>query len=285
MSEATPRIPVARRAAYAGTAVHVWDYAGADPAILFCHCAGGCGRLWDPVIQRLPLPNRLLAMDARGHGDSDKPRHPSAYGWQGFAQDVLATASLLTAPEGLLGVGHSGGAATLVHAALEHPGMFSRLVLMDAIVAPPEFFAEVGFMMDAARKRKEIFASREEAHRRLAGKPPMSAWRPEVMESYLHHALLLQEDGRLRLKCPPEIESWIYGCGGMTDLYDRLSNMRCKTLVITGEDSYMVSYVHLQHSRLPYAELVTLPGTGHFIPQERPQESAALIAEFLSRPA
>lgn len=284
MSEPAVRIPLAKRTPHAATAIQVWDYAGGDPAILFCHCAGGCARLWDPVIKYLRLSNRLLAVDARGHGDSDKPRHPSAYTWQGFAEDILAVAEFMGLAPSLLGVGHSGGAATLVHAAWKCPGLFSHLVLMDAIIAPPEFFSEVGVLVDAARNRKEVFASREEARDRLGGKPPMNAWHPEVLESYLDYALYLQEDGTLRLKCPPKIESWIYGCGGMTDLYEHLAEVRSKVLIITGENSYMVSYAHLQHSRLPHAELVTLPETGHFIPQERPQEVAELIASFLGRP-
>ncbi len=260
----------------------VHDYPGEEPPILFCHCTGVCARVWDPVAARLTIPNRILAPDARGHGDSDKPRMAAEYTWRGFAADVLAVVDAFQLPEGAYAVGHSGGASAIVLAELMRPGLFSRVALIDAIIAPPEFFPTALPLAERSRRRRHCFESRMAARQRLGNKPPMEQWTPEALDAYIAHAFSENADGAVALKCPGEIEAWVYEYGGVVNLYDRLGEMRAEALVITGANSYMVEHAHHQHSHLPNARLVTLPDTGHFIPQEKPAETAALISEWFA---
>jgi pimeloyl-ACP methyl ester carboxylesterase len=54
--------------------IAAWDYPGTEPPILFFHCTGVCARIWDPDgFPSFEIPNRIIAPDARGHGDSGKP--------------------------------------------------------------------------------------------------------------------------------------------------------------------------------------------------------------------
>jgi len=265
------------------TRIAVWEYAGEEPPLFFCHCAGLCGRTWDPVIRRLGLNNRILAWDARGHGDSGVPSYPGAYAWDGFSRDLLDVMDALGLKQDVWAVGHSGGASTIVHAALTDPARFSRIVLMDAIIAPLAWYEGARYLSALTRKRRHVMHSIEEARARFGAKEPMNRWHGEVLEAYLAHGFSCDAAGRLHLKCKGEVEAQVYECGGMVLMYDRLAEVDTPALAVTASDSYMLEYVRGQAARLPHAKLVELAETGHFIPQERPEACADLISDWFAR--
>lgn len=71
---------------------------------------------------------RVIALDQRGHGESDKPHHPSSYSMELLVGDLLAVMDTYLMDEAQL-VGYSLGARVGWHAALELPTRLSRLVL------------------------------------------------------------------------------------------------------------------------------------------------------------
>lgn len=70
----------------------------------------------------------LLAMDCRGHGKSDKPRDPAAYGHERMAQDVLAVLDAAGAARALL-CGYSMGGFIALRLAAAHPERVVKLAL------------------------------------------------------------------------------------------------------------------------------------------------------------
>ena len=70
----------------------------------------------------------VLAMDCRGHGESDKPRDPNAYGHERMAQDVL---SVLDAAglERVLLCGYSMGGFISLRLTAAYPGRVAKLAL------------------------------------------------------------------------------------------------------------------------------------------------------------
>ena len=70
-----PLRPAPREQHVAGPAgdLAVWDYPGDPPDTLLLHGVGGMGRMWDFFAQGVDGRLRMLAPDARGHGDSAKP--------------------------------------------------------------------------------------------------------------------------------------------------------------------------------------------------------------------
>lgn len=71
---------------------------------------------------------RVLALDNRGHGESDKPHDPAAYTPQKMAGDVIALLDQLQLPYAHL-FGYSMGARICAFAALDHPARVRRLIL------------------------------------------------------------------------------------------------------------------------------------------------------------
>ena len=262
------------------------DYGGAGPPLLLCHCTGGLGRLWDPVAARLREHWRVLAPDTRGHGASAQPTTQDQCRWEHSGKDLLAIIDALDLGAGLAVSGHSAGGAHVVYAALLRPGVFTRMALIDPITAPKTILDPAGGHLEAqARRRIGVFPSREDARARLAKKSPYEAWTASVQDAYFQHGFQETQDGHVRLCCSPQVEAWCYAEGGAADAFTRLGEIQTPTMLITGEHSKLRPLVQEQARHLPRAQIETVPGATHFVPQERPEDLAAVLRQwFLEAP-
>jgi pimeloyl-ACP methyl ester carboxylesterase len=108
------------------------------PTLLLLHALGESSLSWDPLLDDLAgLGYRVLAPDARGHGDSDRP---GEYSYELMTADTIAFCEVM-APGALTVVGHSMGAVTAALATVAltagSPGRVTRLVLEDATPTRP----------------------------------------------------------------------------------------------------------------------------------------------------
>ena len=119
--------------------VLTWNAEGA-PAIVLCHGFLDLAWSFHPLAQRLAAAGlRVLALDWRGHGETD---WVGAGGYYHFADYVLDLHALMPALRGEAGevhlVGHSmGGTAAALYAGT-HPGALSTLTLIEGL-GPPAF--------------------------------------------------------------------------------------------------------------------------------------------------
>ena len=185
--------------------IAAWEWLGSEPAILFAHATGFHGRAWDEIARRFP-GQRRIAVEIRGHGRSAKPDPP--YAWRDFGRDIVAVAEALGV-ESALGVGHSMGGHSTVCAAAFRPETYSRLLLIDPTIFPPEAYGTEPPDAAYIRKRKNVFQSAEETIERYRGRLPFSRWHPQVLRDYCEFGLLPRGD-EFVLACPPEIEASIY---------------------------------------------------------------------------
>lgn len=267
-----------------GVHIRIHHLGGSGPPLLCMHATGFHGRVWEPFVPRLREHFSIVALDQRGHGDSDKP--DSGYDWVRFGEDVLTVVDHLglDAPAG---IGHSAGATALVIAETERPGTFSRLVLMDPTAVPPEFRTVVrdgeNPMSEQARKRRAVWNSHEEMMERLRNGSPLSGWREDFLRAYVTYGTVAREDGTFELKCPPEVEAQIYSSMPAHDGWERMGRLGCPTLLLTGESSHMWGG---GRSDLIAAQLRNGRGEviagGHFFPMENPDETVDHALRFLT---
>jgi pimeloyl-ACP methyl ester carboxylesterase len=71
---------------------------------------------------------RVVAMDCRGHGDSDKPHDPAAYDHAIMAEDVAAVMEAANAAPAFL-MGYSMGGFISMHVLMDHPDLIRKLVI------------------------------------------------------------------------------------------------------------------------------------------------------------
>jgi pimeloyl-ACP methyl ester carboxylesterase len=272
-----------------GRRLVVHDWGGDGPPVLLAHPTGFHGVVWRPIAQRLATAGRhVWSFDFRGHGDSDAPSvDVDSYSWHGFADDVLAVATHLgvAGDPQLLACGHSKGGAALLLGEASHPSTFARIWAYEPIMfataeaLPPQ---EDFFLAQAARKRRNVWSSSEEAFESYASKPPLNVMTDESLRAYVEYGLRLRGDGKFELKCRPEVEARIYAMGPNHGGFARLPEIGAEVVVVCGETSTDIGPVLGGQiaDRLPDGRLEVMPGLGHFGPQQDPDACVASILRF-----
>jgi pimeloyl-ACP methyl ester carboxylesterase len=263
------------RLSAAGPEIALLDFGGTGPPALLHHATGFCAALWTPVAEKLRAHFRVFAMDARGHGDSSKPAPPAAYHWSQFGCDAARVAEALAAAHGplALGLGHSFGGTALALAACERPELFACLVLLDPIVVPqdPEQRARMGRqnpLAEGARRRRRVWPSRDELRARWSGRETFAGWEPRALELYLAEGFADLPDGRIELKCPPEVEAAVFENSGSVDLMELAPRVAPPTCIVWARrGNFPRAHFEALAARMPRAELRDAD-TGHFVPME-----------------
>ncbi|MDP9334537.1 MAG: alpha/beta hydrolase [Actinomycetota bacterium] len=278
--------PTSHAFAADGIRLVVHDWGGSGAPVLLAHPTGFHGLVWAPVAPRLVASGRRVwSFDFRGHGDSDAP--DADYSWHGFADDVLAVAEHLrvAGDPTLVGCGHSKGGAALILGEQKRAGTFARIWAYEPIIfasehpLPPQ---EDFFLARAARKRRNVWHSTDEAFAAYASKPPLDVMTPEGLRAYVDYGLRDRGDGMLELKCRPEVEARVYAMGPNHGAFARLDEVASEVLVVCGETSTSVDPALGAQiaDRLPNGRLEVLAGLGHFGPQQDPDACVASILRF-----
>jgi pimeloyl-ACP methyl ester carboxylesterase len=122
-----------------GARLRVLDTPGKERPFLLVHGLASNARLWDGVGRVLAeAGHRVVAVDQRGHGESDQPE--GVYGTSGAAADLSVLAEKLDL-DGAVVAGQSWGGNVVVELAATYPGVASALALVDGgwIDLPHEF--------------------------------------------------------------------------------------------------------------------------------------------------
>jgi long-chain acyl-CoA synthetase len=96
--------------------------------IVFIHGFGGYAGQWIYQLQQFSLENRVIALDLRGHGLSDKPS--SGYDMGTSQADLEKAFEILKVDTPFVLVGHSFGGALVTEFTLNHPDQIEGLILM-----------------------------------------------------------------------------------------------------------------------------------------------------------
>jgi pimeloyl-ACP methyl ester carboxylesterase len=207
--------------------------------------------------------------------------------WHQLADDLLLDLAALS-DKPVLGVGHSLGGILSLYCAVRQPERFCGLALIDPVVMPRRLLPLLWAMRrlgqqhrfplaQGAARRRDCFASVEEAHARLSGRGAFADFTPAALAGYLEGALHPDPEGGLRLAWPREWEAHIFALVPL-DSWDFLSRLRVPLLIIRGTRSELMIEASWQTlaRRLPEARLVSIEG-GHMVPMEQP----AVVAEAI----
>ncbi|MGZ0152928.1 alpha/beta fold hydrolase [Kribbella sp. WER1] len=102
--------------------------------VAFLHGFSDSAQCWEPVIRALP-GRRTLAVDARGHGESQLPEEPIRY--TAHRDDAALVLSDQPPNDGVVVVGHSMGAMAAAYLAASRPDLVRAVVLEDPPTGAP----------------------------------------------------------------------------------------------------------------------------------------------------
>ncbi len=267
-----------------GQRFHYTDWGDAHaPAILMLHGVTGHARTWDDEAAALSSRYRVLALDQRGHGDSD-PAPDGDYTTASLAEDVAAFVDALDIRTFAIVALSLGGRVAIAYTA-RHPERVSRLVVVDIgpdIAAGGR--ARIGGAMAASPER---FATLREAFAwvRAANARSSERW----LQLRIEHGLRPTADGGFTWKYDRGIREAIR-TGRFSDPIDLWAAWReitCPTLLVRGVASDVLSRDTAERmlTTCPAAELAEVEDAGHTVPGDQPERFLALVTEFLARDA
>ncbi len=265
-----------------GTNIAVHDFGGVGPTLLIVHATGLCAGMYRRLGSLLADQFRIVALDVRSHGESDRPASGDL-SWDRTAEDVFAVREHMGAH--VHAFGHSMGASSLLLAEANQPGLFDSLFLFEPIVFGPEIPTEgQNVMASGAKRRRATFATRDEALRRFASRPPFSDILAGFVHDYVEYGFRESPDG-VTLRCVPDDESRLFE-GGIQVGLDRVRHVSAPTVVAVGAAEEGPNPSRLGPpvaAALANGDLVHYPTLGHFGPFQDPKTISRDIANHITR--
>lgn len=273
----SPGAPTDRWVEAEGLRLHLLDWGGSGPPVLFVHGGSAHAHWWDFVIPLLADRFRCLALDLRGHGESDRPRNGD-YGLTAHAGDVAAVVGSL----GLIGggiVGHSfGGWVAMVYAGRAGDAV-GALAILDS---RPTIGVRSARMLEALRKLPHTrYATREDAIARFRLLPAATRADRTVIAHVAAHGIAREADGTYL----PRFDRRALAGAGAQDLTPHLRAAHCPILAVRAAESEIVDAAALAAFRaaVPTAQLVEIAHAHHHLMLDQPAALATELAAFLGR--
>ncbi len=261
-----------------GTRIYYESFGAGEPLLLIMGL-GGTTHGWGMQIPVLAPHYRVIALDNRGVGRSDKPDRP--YSIEAFADDAAAVlaAAGVSGPAHVLGASMGGLIAQeLYH---RHPQRVASLTLAcsgvgltDPKAVPAD--AEVGRVLLQNREDQDP-RQRLEAMIELFYHPQYRTRVPDLVERLLKfHEQLPQPAYAYRRQ--------LEACFTHRPLSPRLAAIAVPTLILHGADDriWPVANAERLAEGIAEARLTVIPDSGHLFMVEKPQAFNRAVLEFLS---
>jgi pimeloyl-ACP methyl ester carboxylesterase len=256
-----------------------WGTAGRPP-VLFLH--GGCltAHTWDLVCLALRDQGHCLALDQRGHGDSEWSPEVD-YRFEAHLRDLDAWIEELGCARPVL-VGQSLGATNALLHARAHASELAGVVLVD--IAPGvQHSVGARRIGDFTRGAPDPLDSIEDAIARAREFNPRRD--PALLRRSLLHNLRERPDGRLTWKYDRRFLSMPMAerAAELDGLAAAAAQVTCPVLVVRGAESDVVSASDAAGfaARFPRARQVEIEGAGHTVQGDNPAELIRALREFL----
>ena len=251
-----------------------YDLQGAGEPLVLIHGAQGDQSMFSGLAPAFASQFRVLTFDQRGSGLSEKP--DMEYSIAMLADDTAALIEHVGFASAHI-VGVSMGGMIAQEFVLRHPRKVRSLVLGCTTPGGPKAVRLGGEALTSAYSTKPMSA--EERGKALAEAAFTKGYieqHPEIIPTMI--------EARRQRPLDPVALAHRMKAAYAHDTYDRLSQVACPTLVITGKDDVLISWENsrILAERIPGAKLVLLEPAGHCFWIEQPEQSREAILAFFS---
>ncbi|MFY7838036.1 MAG: alpha/beta fold hydrolase [Novosphingobium sp.] len=273
--------------------LHYVDWGNADkPPLLLVHGGRDHCRSWDWTAEALREDWHIIAMDHRGHGDSEWTSDGN-YRTMDLVYDVAQLIHQLDlAPVTI--VSHSWGANTSLRYAGLFPENVRKIVAIEGLFPTPEReallkdvpFARrvrefIGEKRKAAGRLPRRYPTLEDAYARMKGENP---YLTDVQARHLTlHGINRNEDGTFSWKFDPHLNVDGAPYDISIEQRDELwKAITCPTLLLNGADSWAGNPERngmAQHFR--NAEVIEFENAGHWLHHDQFDKFIATLKDFL----
>ena len=271
--------PISRRLRNGPLSLHYADWGGANapqlPSMVLLHGMRDSARSWDTFARAMATEYRVIALDSRGHGDSDWAG-PNGYAYDAYVSDVSILFDALGLDDAVL-VGHSAGGRYAWSYAVENPDRVRALVVVDIdpdprnpqterdfadIAAEPDSWDTLDDFVERLRQR-QVYTADAELRAQASAITRLSAADKRVWKA--------------DIRIVTEYER--------PDLWQSWGRIACPVLLLRGRQSALLTHETAVRMReaLPVSQvrLAELEGGGHWFHQDFPGAFEAAVRWFL----
>ena len=245
------------------------DFGGPGAPVVLLHGLAGTSGEWDQSAAQLSPRYRVVVLDQRGHGASE--RRPSDLSRAAFVADVAALIEQLGLDRPIL-VGQSLGGHTAMLTAAVHPGLLRALVLVEAGAGgpnPPSVAAGIAAWLESW---PVPFATLHAAEEFFTAQQMPAAWASGLQERDRQWWPCFEPDVMVECLAENATHSW----------WSEWARIECPTLLVLGEHGIIPAADVDQMLRIrPETTTTTIPATGHDLHLEQPEALHAALTDFL----
>ena len=266
---------------------HYLEWGGpGNPGLLMFHAIGMCSQIWNHAARDLANDYHVFCFDLRGHGDT---KHSGGeYTFSQIGEDVASVIQTMGL-EGSIGVGHSAGGMSMLIADSLVPGIIGKGVLVDTRVGDspmalltPE---EQQIRIKRTLQKRSIWESREIMYDAYRDRRAFKSWTDEVFGDYIQGATRPLGDGRVELKCDPQVEENFYQSRQNLDTFKALRGLGGEYILLVGDykgaqTPQDAAVRHLTQETKGF-QLKELGAGSHFVPMEHPGLVLKEIRNFI----
>ncbi len=248
-----------------------YEMKGKGPAVVFIHSGGFDRRMWDDQFSAFPDRYTLIRYDVRGYGKSPAPTKPYS-----DDDDLNQLLKYLNVRKAYV-IGLSMGGRIAIDFTLTHPEMVATLIPVAPGLSGFPFTAE-----DTIELMKIVYSIENDD-----GTPAGEAW----LRSAYNAAAMENPAVAAKLR-PIAIENsrvWLINIFFPRPPFplavQRLSEIRVPTFVIRGDRDVqtITKTVEALEKGIPGAKKVIIPGAGHMVNVEKPEEFNNAVIDILSK--
>ena len=258
---------------------HYLEWGDPDhPTLLMLHGICQQAHSWDFISLALAHQYHVIALDARGHGDTQWP--PDAdYSLDAHQRDLNAVADALGLRNFIL-IGHSMGGRNGYVFASRHPDLVRGLVIVDTgpgqVAAGSRRIRNFITLPDRLNSYEEFV----ERVMEYTGRP---AW---MVHGSLQHTIRETADGKWTWKYDAAIRSPNFQPQSWPSekLWKCLANLQCPTLAVRGANTDVLSEEVFQRMQrtIPNCQIATVEKAGHLVPGDNPKGFLEALQPFLT---
>jgi pimeloyl-ACP methyl ester carboxylesterase len=269
-----------------GVRLAAWEFADPHkpeaepgaPGVLLLHGLMGRASHWASTCRWLAERYRAVALDQRGHGQSEKPPG-AAFTREAYVEDAEAALEQLGLAPAVL-IGHAMGALTAWQLAAKRPDLVRGLVISD-MRASALGTASQREWADWFRSWPVPFATLADVRKWFGEDDPRlerpSPSRGEFYAEVMHEAAdgwrpVFEQEQMLRTR-----ESWVYDAH-----WEELAQVRCPALVVRGLDGELGRAEAQEMVRvLPRGQYAEVAEAGHLVHGDQPVAWRGVVEPFL----
>ena len=251
----------------------------ANPTVLMLHGALQQGHSWDFISLALSGEFHILALDQRGHGDSDRAPEGD-YSVEAQQADIDGLVEALGLDRFIL-IGHSMGGRNAYVWASRHPKALKALVIVDT---GPEIQLRGQDRIRQFRELPDELDSFEEFAQRVQEYTGRSR---EQTLGALKYSIRQRTDGKWTWKYDKLMRAPGRRDSGWTpeQLWECIGLIDCPTLVVRGSQSdlFLEETMNRMQQVIPDCVTVTIPRAGHLVQGDNPVDFLVAVRDLLQR--